>query len=117
VQQVGQNAYSCGFFQTCYSPVYGDIGTQGGNVGATGSNLLYGIALTTSGGTEYGWIDLSVTNNGASGYHAVLNGYSFNTTAGASIQAGTPAVPVPASVWLLGSGVLGLVGVRRRRCA
>jgi len=28
---------------------------------------------------------------------------------------GTPAVPVPAAVWLFGSGLLGLVGVARRR--
>jgi hypothetical protein len=27
---------------------------------------------------------------------------------------GTPSVPVPAAVWLLGSGLIGLVGIRRR---
>jgi hypothetical protein len=27
----------------------------------------------------------------------------------------TPAVPIPAAVWLLGSGLLGLVGIRRRQ--
>jgi len=29
--------------------------------------------------------------------------------------AGTPAVPVPAAAWLFGSGLLGLIGVARRR--
>jgi len=33
----------------------------------------------------------------------------------ASLTATTPAVPVPAAVWLFGSGLLGLVGVARRK--
>ena len=34
-----------------------------------------------------------------------------------SITADVPAVPVPAAVWLFGSGLLGLVGVARRKKA
>lgn len=57
----------------------------------------------------------------------------INTTAGGSMQTGpfagatpafngtgslvAPAVPVPAAVWLFGSGLLGLVGVARRKKA
>lgn len=33
----------------------------------------------------------------------------------AQFSGSTPAVPVPAAVWLFGSGLLGLVGVARRR--
>jgi len=33
----------------------------------------------------------------------------------ASLTATAPAVPVPAAVWLFGSGILGLVGVARRK--
>ena len=36
---------------------------------------------------------------------------SFKIT---SIEGGLQAVPIPAAVWLLGSGLIGLVGVRRR---
>jgi hypothetical protein len=36
-----------------------------------------------------------------------------------SVAAGsvTPPVPLPAAVWLFGSGLLGLLGVGRRRAA
>ena len=37
---------------------------------------------------------------------------NFNAADGADV--GTAAVPVPAAAWLLGSGLLGLIGLRRR---
>ena len=51
--------------------------------------------------------------------------YSFNTTAGdigefivtVASQAQVKPVPVPAAVWLLGSGLLGLRALRRKRLA
>jgi len=43
-------------------------------------------------------------------------GFSANfNLAGADLP--PPAVPVPAAVWLFGSGLLGLVGVARRKKA
>ena len=33
---------------------------------------------------------------------------------GSGLDLGTSAVPVPGAVWLLGSGLLGLIGIRRR---
>jgi hypothetical protein len=78
--------------------------TNGIAVGGTGS--LY--ALATSGGTS--------SNQG----NALLFGsISMNGTSGnlSFTQAAISAVPVPAALWLLGSGLLGLAGVGRRRAA
>ena len=39
-----------------------------------------------------------------------MNSYNMSVTA-----AGISAVPVPAAVWLFGSGLIGLIGVARRK--
>ena len=41
--------------------------------------------------------------------------FSFLAVDNVTVTADVPAVPVPAAVWLFGSGLLGLVGVARRR--
>ena len=43
--------------------------------------------------------------------------FDWNLSADGSLTYGAPAVPVPAAVWLFGSGLIGLVGVARRRKA
>jgi hypothetical protein len=37
-----------------------------------------------------------------------------NADGSTTLQANAPAVPIPAAAWLLGSGLMGLVGIRRR---
>jgi len=44
--------------------------------------------------------------------HYYLGGYAWAVHSG---DVGAPAVPVPAAVWLFGSGLLGLVGLARRK--
>lgn len=67
----------------------------------------------------YGWINYNFTRTSSSTL-TLLNG-AYNDVAGTGIVTGelisSPAVPVPAAAWLLGSGLLGLIGVARRKAA
>ena len=73
-------------------------------------NLTISLARLVNGTSPY--------NPGTGQFQAVTNSlgsgtYSLNITMSNTAQA--QAVPVPAAFWLLGSGLLGLVGVARRR--
>ena len=53
-----------------------------------------------------------------SGFFIGVNNFDYNTwrlDADGTLSYGVSAVPVPAAVWLFGSGLIGLVGVARRR--
>ena len=78
---------------------------------------------TTDFGHDWGTQTLSMEiDNSMDGQ---LLQFGFSTTATSYIPSGvlydnislskTPAVPVPAALWLFGSGLLGLIGVARRR--
>jgi hypothetical protein len=96
-------------------------GTATGDAG--GSTDLYGqgpdqagTALGTAT-TLYG-----LTGNGGTGeLQSYVLGTNLTLSANGtlSISSGTttPPVPLPAAVWLFGSGLLGLIGVGRRRAA
>lgn len=87
----------------------------GANLGLT----AFGSVLDCTTGCDAGWVQLfvdAIAPDGADTARFVLNA---NTTAGAAFFDDalfeiTP-VPVPAAVWLFGSALLGLIGVRRRR--
>ncbi len=63
-----------------------------------------GFDFTLADGVHYGYAEVTGTD---------LVGYGFETVANTGIVTG--AVPEPATVALLGSGLLGLAGLRRRR--
>ena len=74
-----------------------------------GTDFAQGGAFTgTTSGSNFtaSWTSLIVGGpfNGQTGTYNVSGTYAV-----------APAVPVPAAIWLMGSGLIGLVGVARRR--
>lgn len=113
--------------------------TAGGKVyswsaGSTGGNV-WGAGVGGNGGStdlfgqefDQGGIALGVTNtlygltgNGSPGQvQSYILGTDITVAADGTLKVGgtTPTVPLPAAVWLFGSGLLGLFGVGRRRAA
>jgi hypothetical protein len=98
-------------------------GASTGDVG--GSTDLYGQGPDQAGVALGTAVDLfGLTGNGtASGQgesYVLGTNLTLSSTGVLSVSAGTtppPPVPLPAAVWLFGSGLLGLIGVGRRRAA
>ena len=97
---------------------YNALGNTAGSLTNTGpfSNvqpLAYWSATELLSNTYDAWI----FNMGNGGYQYYRNKNNF-TSIGWAVQSGdVSAVPVPAAVWLFGSGLLGLIGVTRRKNA
>ncbi|MAT64073.1 MAG: hypothetical protein CMN57_00315 [Gammaproteobacteria bacterium] len=77
-----------------------------------------GVALSSSGAGMWSGMVVNFGNVGAGWGSFDNTPYSekFNITVN-GVAATTSPVPVPAAVWLFGSGMLGLVGIARRRRA
>jgi hypothetical protein len=87
------------------------------HMGCTGQTFTNGVANFSWDGI-YGnaytlWYSATVPDGDPSGFGNVQ--YFVKLTG--VVQEGTAVVPVPAAAWLLGSGLLGLVGVARRKAA
>jgi hypothetical protein len=54
------------------------------------------------------WDDVHPTENG----HTILAGEAYNVLQGDPI--GTSPIPIPPAAWLLGTGFVGIIGVRKR---
>ena len=71
-------------------------------------NMSFDSALTESGGTIGVAVEETIILfTSPIPITAFLSGSGFVT--------GTPAVPIPAAAWLFGSGLLGLIGIARRK--
>ena len=83
----------------------------------TASNSSGAIALTGSD-----WFTLAISTDGGTTWSSDTgvdylenNTYNVYFTDGSVLEIDVRVVPVPAAVWLFGSGLLGLVGVARRK--
>ena len=106
-----------------------------GNTCASGWGDSTALGTTSGGkGAPNSWISASFGNGAALGtastmYMAATNGAGnaalgntylggmLDVMANGNITVTNSAVPVPAAVWLFGSGLLGLLGIGRRRVA
>lgn len=83
-------------------------------------SLIPAVTWTPSGGSSvsnfYLASDATFTNNPAGNAAIFLLG-TATLAANGTLTFGGSAVPIPAALWLLGSGLLGLAGVARRRIA
>ena len=97
--------------------IVGIAGPSGGNWVATNTTTLATLLLTGSDQFIFGvsndggntWMgDTSLVNNGA-------NSITIGFADGSFLAIDVRVVPVPAAVWLFGSGLIGLIGVARRK--
>jgi len=100
---------------------------SGGTIGSVNFDFLYDASNGEFGGTSF-FNSGVITSNPFSGVNVAIPGipsglYSLTMTAEVyhngdgvtSFTSEIQSVPVPAAVWLFGSGLLGLVGVARRK--
>jgi hypothetical protein len=106
------NSTNQGVFGTPISAGGPVLNLYGGGLDQTGlTGVVPGTAVTLYGVTGNGIAGASTTAFSL----GTLNFSLANDTLTFTGNGGTAPVPLPAAVWLLGSGLLGLAGVGRRR--
>ena len=115
---VAQNGFSDGdtLLTITFDSAIGVLGNVFGNDSIVGQNIVFtGPALGGLASTSE-IFSFSVANLTPSS--AILNPADMEAwTATTSFTSSATLVPVPAAVWLFGSGLLGLVGIARRKKA
>jgi hypothetical protein len=119
---LGQSWISFNPFITFGDNALGDNSTpNGGGADAAAANANYGVYSVGQNSINIGWLGLSFDNSVAGTYDFSLAVYNIGpitsplaeTFMTVEVDGGAP-VPLPATVFLLGSGVAGLVGTRKR---
>ena len=99
----------------------GGFGKYDIKLSGKGSSRTETLSFTISGvvgDTIYSYAMGSSLNPEAEEYFAThIAGFDYTDGVTSAKFAGSTVVPVPASVWLFGSGLLGLVGIARRKKA
>jgi len=75
---------------------------------------FYGMSLWDIGADPDNYITLS---NVEFCGQVISDRVDFSNTSGSACTFDTSAIPIPAAVWLFGSGLIGLVGIARRKKA
>jgi hypothetical protein len=97
----------------------GQVWKPGQTGSFSGSTDIYGQGPDTAGILPGQTMNLyALTGNGGTGQlQSYVMGTNLTLSATGALTVGGAAVPLPAAVWLFGSGLLGLIGVGRRRAA
>jgi hypothetical protein len=126
VDQNSQNIQGLANGQNVNSNYAANIATSAtsgaGSVGNNPGNLFNGLLVDTTGRLTYGVIGQALTlfqigfDSHSTGDLNVRNAFLNFTFDGSSLSyAGAAPIPLPAGLWLLGSALLGLVGISRRQ--
>jgi hypothetical protein len=92
-------------------------GIQAGS-GLTNTGPFANLVAGVNWGGQADTLTTAWSFNLATGFQGILNTPGTNTAYALAVHAGdvgTAVIPVPATVWLFGSGLLGLIGVARKR--
>ena len=115
---------SCDFFSGCSttysSPSRSGIFPDSGVFPApSGSERTYvGFGFDIDNALHFGWLDVEIISVGAeewSNKDLLIHGWGYESTPNTSIAAGTGVIPIPPAIYLFSTGLLGLIGISRRR--
>ena len=83
------------------------------------TGTTYWLVASTTGSNYLSWMDDVSGIKGNKGFNASYNGgwayYNNADEYAMEVRVSPTSTPIPAAAWLLGSGLLGLVAIRRRK--